>query len=325
MSRHEYDEPTGFFGKSTIKKIIALIMVVIVVATVASVFANAARTVPAGYEGVLLNWGQPIATLSSGFHWISPIGQDIALVNVQTQSATAQESAASSDLQEITTSVTVNYQVDPIYALQVYTSLRGDYEARVILPAMQDGLKASTAKYQASELITRREDAKNVFQDLLQQKLQQYHILVVAVSITNFKFSDQFQSAIDNKVTTEQNALAAQNQLQVVTFQAQQQIINASAYANATIARALGDAQAKIIGANAQATLQGLLNANMTQAYLNYLALTQWNGQLPTYLTSGSSIPFIQIPSSTPSTSPITPTETLPSTNSTTPTNSTSP
>jgi prohibitin 2 len=283
----------------SIKKIIALVVVIVVAIALVSTFGGATATVPAGYKGILLNFGSVSGTLDPGFHWISPVGQQVVLVSTQTQSATADENAASSDLQEITTSVTVNYQIDPAYVKEVYTALRDQYQARVIIPAMQDGLKASTAKFQASELITRREDAKNAFQDLLQQKLTQYHIIVTSVSITNFKFSDQFQSAVDAKVTAEQNALAAQNQLAVVQFSAQQQVIQAQAAANATITKANGDATAKIIGAEAQAQLQALLNQNMTQAYLSYLYLQQWNGQLPTYYGGQLPVPFLNVGNTT--------------------------
>jgi regulator of protease activity HflC (stomatin/prohibitin superfamily) len=283
----------------SLRKIIALVVIVVVAIALVSTFGGATATVPAGYKGILLNFGSVAGTLDPGFHWISPIGQQVVLVSTQTQSAQADENAASSDLQEITTSVTVNYQIDPAYVQEVYTALRDQYQARVIIPAMQDGLKASTAKYQASELITRREDAKNSFQVLLQQKLNQYHIIITSVSITNFKFSDQFQSAVDAKVTAEQNALAAQNQLAVVQFQAQQQIIQAQAAANATIAKANGDATAKIIGAQAQSELQALLNQNMTQAYLSYLYLQNWNGQLPTYYGGQLPIPFFNIGNAT--------------------------
>ena len=221
----------------------------------------------------------------------------MAFVNVQVQSATAEESAASSDLQEVTTSVTVNYQLDAAYAKEIYTNLRDQYASRVILPAMQDALKASTAKYQASELVTQREQAKNAFQDLLQQKLQQYHITIVAVSITNFKFSDQFQQAIDNKVTTEQNALAAQNQLVVVQFQAQQQIIQATANASAISNLALGNANATIIAANATAQAIQIINAQLSPEYIQYLYALGWDGKLPIYWSSGNNTaPFLLLP-----------------------------
>jgi len=286
--------PTPF--KFPFKKFVAIIMIVLIVALAGGISWNAARSVPAGYVGVLLNWGQPIGTLDAGFHWISPIGQDIELVNIQIQKVEAQEGAASSDLQEVTTSVTVNYQIDQAFAKEVYTNLRDQYESRVIIPAMQDGLKAITPRFQAGELVTRREEAKNAFQDILQQKLQQYHIVIVSVSITNFKFSDQFQAAIDAKVTTEQTALAAQNQLAVVTFQAQQQIINASAAANATITKALGEANATIIRANATAEAVEIIQVQLTPEYLEYLTILGWDGKLPIYWSANGSMPFILIP-----------------------------
>jgi prohibitin 2 len=282
--------------KLPFKKVIAMIMIALVLTIIGGISWSAARSVPAGYTGVLLNWGQPIGTLDAGFHWISPIGQEIKLVNVQIQKVEAQESAASSDLQEVTTSVTVNYQIDKTYAKEVYTNLREQYESTVILPAMQDGLKAVTAKFQAGELVTRREETKNDFQTLLQEKLQQYHIIIVSISITNFKFSDQFQAAIDLKVTTEQNALAAQNQLAVVTFQAQQQVINASAAANATITKAIGDANATVIRANANAEAILIIQAQLTPEYLQYLTILGWDGKLPIYWSANGSMPFILIP-----------------------------
>jgi prohibitin 2 len=279
-----------------VRKIVAAIaVIIIIVASVLTVTASAV-TVPAGYKAVLLNWGQPIDVLDPGFHWISPFGQQIQLVNMQIQSVTADESAASSDLQEVTTSVTVNYQIDPAHAKEVYVDLRDQYETRVIIPAMQDGLKASTAKYQASELITRREDAKNAFQVLLQSKLQQYYILIQSVSITNFRFSDQFQSAVDAKVTAEQNALAAQNQLAVVQFLAQQQVINATAEANATITRAFGAANATIIQANATATAAQIIKAQLTPEYIQYLTVLGWDGKLPIYWSGSGGTPFLLIP-----------------------------
>jgi regulator of protease activity HflC (stomatin/prohibitin superfamily) len=291
-----YGAPSKFPFKFSFKKFIVVAMIALVLALVGGISWNASRSVPAGYVGVLLNWGQPIGTLDAGFHWISPVGQEIQLVNIQIQKVEAQETAASSDLQEVSTSVAVNYQIDQAFAKEVYTNLRDQYESRVIIPAMQDGLKAVTPRFQAGELVTRREEAKNAFQDLLQQKLQQYHIVIVSVSITNFKFSDQFQAAIDAKVTTEQTALAAQNQLAVVQFQAQQQVINASAAANATITKAIGDANATVIRANAAAESILIIQAQLTPEYLQYLTILGWDGKLPIYWSANGSMPFILIP-----------------------------
>jgi prohibitin 2 len=247
----------------------------------------------------VLQWGNPVRTTGSGLQVITPFVESMAIVNVQVQSATAQEGAASSDLQQVSTSVTVNYQLDQAFAKEIYINLRDQYSNRVIIPAMQDALKASTAKYQATNLITQREDAKQTFQNLLQAKLTQYHILITSISITDFQFSPSFTTAIEAKVTAEQNALAAQNQLQVVNFTAQQQIIQATANATALILQAQGQANATIISANATATQIQLINAQLANSpeFIQYLYAKGWDGKLPVYWSSGNgTAPFLLLP-----------------------------
>ncbi|XHH10318.1 MAG: prohibitin family protein [Candidatus Bathyarchaeia archaeon] len=282
----------GFF-----KKILALIIIVMLALVTVGILVSAYQTVPTGYQGVVLQWGNPVRSVSSGLNLITPIAEDIALVNIQVQKTTAQESAASSDLQEVSTSVTVNYQLDANYARDIYTNLRDQYESRVILPAMQDALKAATAKFQASELITQREAAKNLFLNLLQEKLDQYHIKVVSVSITDFQFSESFKMAIEAKVTAEQNALAAKNKLEQIGYEAQQQVIQATANSTAIITIAQANANATIISANATAQAVEIIQAQLTPEYIQYLYAIGWDGKLPIYWSSGNSTaPFLLLP-----------------------------
>jgi prohibitin 2 len=292
--------------EALLRKILAVIIIVMVALVAVGVLASAYQTVPTGYQGVVLQWGNPVRTVTSGLNLITPIAEDIALVDVQVQKATAQESAASSDLQEVSTSVTVNYQLDANYAKEIYTNLRDQYESRVILPAMQDALKAATAKFQASELITQREAAKNLFLNLLQEKLDQYHIKVVSVSITDFQFSESFKMAIEAKVTAEQNALAAKNKLEQIGYEAQQQVIQATANATALITIAQANANATIIAANATAEAVQTIQVQLTPEYIQYLYAIGWDGKLPIYWASGNSTsPYLLLPvQSTNSTAP---------------------
>jgi prohibitin 2 len=292
--------------EALLRKIVAVIIIVMVALVSVGILASAYQTVPTGYQGVVLQWGNPVRTVTSGLNLITPIAEDIALVDVQVQKATAQESAASSDLQEVSTSVTVNYQLDANYAKEIYTNLRDQYESRVILPAMQDALKAATAKFQASELITQREAAKNLFLNLLQEKLDQYHIKVVSVSITDFQFSESFKMAIEAKVTAEQNALAAKNKLEQIGYEAQQQVIQANANATAIIAIANANANATIISANATAQAVQTIQVQLTPEYIQYLYAIGWDGKLPIYWASGNSTsPYLLLPvQSTNSTTP---------------------
>ncbi len=277
----------------TLTKIIAVVLVVVLAS---AILFTMVRTVPAGYKGVLLNWGEALSVEGEGFHWISPIGQDIALVNIQIQKAVATESTASSDLQEVTSTVAVNYRLDSNQVLTIYKDLRNDYEARVIAPNIQEALKASTAKYVATELITERESVKDSFLNILKSKLSAYGIDVLSVSVTDFQFSPSFTQAIEAKVTAEQNALAAQNKLKQIEYEAQQQVIQASANATALVTIANANANATIISANATAQAVQIIQAQLTPEYIQYLYAIGWDGKLPLYWSGNSITPFVMIP-----------------------------
>jgi prohibitin 2 len=101
----------------------------------------------------------------------------------------ANASAASNDLQEVATVIALNYHIDPNKANIVYQQLGADYEARIIAPTIQESVKASVAKFNAEELITKRETAKAVIAQTISNTLSARGITVENVFITDFKFS----------------------------------------------------------------------------------------------------------------------------------------
>lgn len=236
-------------------------------------------TIGAGERGVLLQLGKPFPnSYESGFHLKIPIIQSVVKMNVQTQKYTAEKaSAASQDLQTVTTDVAVNYHILPSNVVAIYTNIGRNYQDVIIQPAVQEVVKSVTAKYNAEELITKRQEVKDKIDEALRARLLQYNIIVDAISITNFDFSEQFNAAIEAKVTTQQNALAAQNKLAQVQFEAQQRI-----------AQAQGEAEAQRIQIEA-------IRQNGGQAYIQLQALNKWNGQLPNIMLGGGALPFINI------------------------------
>ena len=244
--------------------------------------------VPAGYRGVLLTWGKvEERVLPEGLSLIVPIAQSVELMNVQVQKAESTESTATNDLQEVTTTVAVNFRLRYSAVNEIYRELRQDYVSRVIKPNIEESLKATTAQYRAEELVKKRAEVKAAFDDILAERLQIYNIEVVTVSLTDFQFSPAFSAAIETKVTAEQEALTAKNKLEQIRYEAQQQIIQAEAAKNATIARAEGDAEAQIIAANATMRAIELITSRMTPEYAQYLWLTQWDGKLPAVVGEG--------------------------------------
>jgi len=269
------------------KKITRTLIVILMIAIAGiTIVSTAAIRVPSGYRGVLLTWGKvEDRILNEGLNFKIPFIQSVVLMNVQIQKAESVESTATKDLQEVSTTVAVNYRLDPLSVDEIYKDLRQDYVERVIKPNIEESLKATTALFRAEELITKRPEVKETFDGTLMERLSTFNVQIVAVSLTDFQFSTSFSEAIEAKVTAEQQALLARNELERIKYEAQQQIIQAEAAKNATIRRAEGDALAQIIAANATAKSIQIITSQMTDEYAQYLWLSQWDGKLPVVFT----------------------------------------
>jgi regulator of protease activity HflC (stomatin/prohibitin superfamily) len=241
------------------------VVVIIVLSTIFGSFA----VVPAGHRGVLLTYGAvENRILPEGISMIMPFVNQVEIMSVQTMKYSTQASSASKDLQIVSTEVTLNYRLEPTLVNKIYQELTTSYEDKVIQPAIQEVVKASTAKFTAEELITKRETVKSEIESALSDRLSKFGgIIMQTVSITNFDFSPEFNKAIETKVTAEQNALAAKNKLEQVKYEAEQRVAQATAEAEAI--RIQGEA----------------LKSNPQLISLNWVA--KWSGNLPNTLIIG--------------------------------------
>lgn len=233
--------------------------------------------VGAGEVGVITKVGAFDYTVGPGIHWLTPLVQGVHKFDVQTQKEQAESSAASADLQTVDTTVAINYNVDPTKVGDLYVRIGDDYKSKIIDPAIQEVVKAVTAQYTAEELLTKRSDVTGKIQGQLSEKLIASDIIVSAISITEFKFSESFNQAIEAKVTAEQNALAAKNKLDQVKYEAEQTIATAQA-------------QAEAIKIQAQA-----INSQGGADYVQLQFAKAWDGHLPTTMIPGGAIPFLNI------------------------------
>lgn len=238
-------------------------------------------TITAGHRGVLLTLGKPDPMpKAEGFHFKIPLIQSVVKMDVRTQKFdAAKASAASKDLQIVTTDVTLNYYIQPDSVVDIYRKIGISYQDTIINPAVQEVVKAQTAIYTAEELITLRPEVKEKMDTALKDRLREFGIYVQAVSITNFDFSAEFNKAIEAKVTAQQSALAAKNKLEQIKFEAEQRVTQAK-----------GEAEAIAIQVNA-------INQKGGQSYVQLQSIARWNGQLPTVMLGQGSTPFIDISS----------------------------
>lgn len=190
-------------------------------------------TVDAGNVGIKKRLGNVTGLIEPGFYIKLPIIDDVLEFNTQTQKEQTNAQAASSDLQTVTTTIAVNYNINSGKVIELYTRIGRDYTSKVIDPAIQEAVKAATAKFSAEQLITKRQDVRDHIKAQLVERLSADFINVTDVAIVNFDFSQSFNQAIEAKVTAEQNALAAKNKLEQVKFEAQQKVETARAEAEA--------------------------------------------------------------------------------------------
>lgn len=236
-------------------------------------------TVPAGYRGVMTTFGNPSTeVLKEGIHFRVPLAQRLNLVNVSIQKGEGDGDAASRDLQTVHTRVALNYHIMPEGAVSVFRDLGNEPGTRIILPAVQEAVKAVTARFTAEELIAKRTDVRDQIVAQLRERLARHNIVVDEFSIVNFNFSQSFNEAIEAKTTAEQLKLKAERDLQRIEVEAKQRVAQATAEAQSLAVQ------------RAQVTPELIRLREMEN---QRLAIDKWDGKLPN--VSGGAVPFINV------------------------------
>jgi prohibitin 2 len=288
-------------SRSLVRIVVPIIVGIIVISVIA---VSSVRVVDAGNRGILVQFGNvdTDVSLDEGLHFVVPFRDNVVQMEVRTQKIVESATSASKDLQDVSTQVALNYHVNPDRAQVLYQQLGPDYANRVIVPAIQESVKQVTARFNAEELITNRETVKNQIEEQIKARLAPYNVVVDALSITEFAFSQQFTTAVESKVEAQQRALQAQNELRRIQIEAQQNEAQAIGEQKANIAKAEGIKQSNVLQAEGEAQAITIIDQQLRNnpTYLEWLKATKWDGVLPLVTGGGSdgqgSTPFIDIP-----------------------------
>lgn len=216
---------------------------------------DSTATVNSGYVGITTTFGKVTGEMQPGVHFKLPFVESVTPMNVQVQKDQTDETAATSDIQDVTTTVALNYHLDHSQVDNVYVNLTPSYQNNYISPIISEAVKASAAQFTAEQLLTERPQVTNDIENELVAKLQPHGIVVDQFSIINFQFSATFSAAIEQKQAAQQAAQQAQYDLQKAQLTAQ---------ANQT------------------------QDAALTPAILEQQFLARWDGKLPATMTDGS-------------------------------------
>ncbi|MCL2495752.1 MAG: prohibitin family protein [Oscillospiraceae bacterium] len=239
--------------------------------------------VPVGSTGVVKNLGAPSGkTFNNGLKFKVPFVQSVDIVDNKIQKFKVDADAVTSDLQEVFSTIAVNYRVNPADSVSIVRNIGAlMYQDKILYPAVQESVKSVTAKYTAEGLITERAKVSAEIAKALEAKVNPHGISVQEFNIENFKFSEVFTRAIEEKQVAQQNLIK-------VRTQEEERVVKAEAQAKAAEA----EAQAIRVRAEAQAEANRQLAASITATLVEYEKIQKWDGILPKVSGSGAIVDF---------------------------------
>lgn len=256
--------------KFDIKKII--IPVAIALVLIITIF-NTFVIVDAGHTGVVVTMGKVNeGVLQEGIHAKVPFVQNVVEIDNRIQKLEVNTEAFSKDLQSVNTVLAINYRVDTSKSYSIYKNIGANYENVLVVPAVNEVLKAITATYTAEESVTNRALISDGLVEGLNEKLNDLGLYVTDVNIIDFDFSEAFITAIEEKQVAQQQLLKAETEKQTA-------ITNAEAAAEAVK-----------IKADAEAEANKKISNSLTEQVIENKKIEKWNGELPRVQGSGGTI-----------------------------------
>lgn len=233
------------------------------------------EVVDTGNRGVKVVLGEAEEKpLPEGLYLYNPFTSDIVEINVRTQADAGEEHTYTRDIQQANIKYTVNYNLEPEAAAKVYKEVGREWE-KVLVPQIVTGtLKEVIGKWDAVDLIANRDKANRQIEDQVRQALAEKNIILTKFEITNIAYHEEFEKAVESKVTAIQRASEAKNKTVQIEEEAKQSVMKAKA-----------EAESMKIRAEALSQNKGLVE---------YEAVQKWNGVLPVYVL-GNSTPFINL------------------------------
>ena len=121
------------------KQLLALVGVLVIV-------FSCYVSIPAGHTGVATTFGSvENYTLEAGMHFKLP-WQEVIKMDNRVQKSTQDMSCFSSDIQEVSMTYTVNYQISKQDAMTIYKTIGIGYYDTVIAPYITESVKLDTAQ-----------------------------------------------------------------------------------------------------------------------------------------------------------------------------------
>merc|ERR1719223_179802 len=169
---------------------------------------NSVYTVQGGHRAVVYNriTGMKDTVYGEGLNFNIPWFERPVIYDIRTRPVNLQTLTGSKDLQMVTIALRVLHKPDPNHLVWIYRHLGKNYDQRILPSLMNECAKAVVARYNANELLTRREEVSAAISRELSARCNGFHVLLEDVAITHLAFSPEYAKAVEGKQVAQQEA-----------------------------------------------------------------------------------------------------------------------
>ena len=251
-----------------LRKIKKYIIIVVLINLVIVTLLNSFAAVPTGHVGIKTKFGKvQNDVIQEGLNFKVPFIEKIVLIDCKTKKIELATEGSTKDMQTVSVTIAVNYNVNKTVANKLYKEVGVDYEAILITPAVHESIKSAMAQYTAEELITKRAEVSNKIQETLIDKITERGFEITEFNLTNIDFSEEYDRAIETKAVKQQEVVTAQAELEKQKIQNQKEI-------------EIAEKDARVMELqNTQITEKTL---ELKRLEVQEKMINKWNGQLPT-------------------------------------------